>query len=184
MKLSFLLIPLAFFSCKTVKDSAITNTNQKETIVSINKEQDYNVVISINAKEPYCGGASPRDIDLNKVSVGVFNYLLIKTTTNDTISIESDALGIIYLNLKVGNYAIREIYKDMPFAQFQENNQPKANQALLDMDPDCYKKWWLKKLLKFEVSETGNIHKFNATINKTCLTGKNPCVLFTGELPK
>ena len=184
MKLSFLLIPLAFFSCKTVKDSAITNTTQKETIVSINKEQAHNVVISINTKEPYCGGAAPRESDLNKVSVGVFNYLLINTTTNDTTTVKSDALGIIYLNLKVGNYTIREIYKDMPFAQFQENNQPKANQALLDMDPDCYKKWWSKNLLKFEVSEAGNINKFNATINKTCRTGKNPCLMFTGELPR
>tara|TARA_B100000809_G_C15139882_1_gene532637 strand:+ start:9620 stop:10174 length:555 start_codon:yes stop_codon:yes gene_type:complete len=184
MKLSFLLIPLAFFSCKTVKNSTITNTNQKETIVSINKEQAHNVEISINTKEPYCGGAAPRESDLNKVSVGVFNYLLINTTINDTTTIKSDSLGIIYLNLKVGNYAIREIYKDMPFAQFQKNNQPKANQALIGMDPDCYKKWWLKNLLKFEVSEAANMNTFNTTINKKCRVGKNPCVTFTGQLPR
>lgn len=184
MKLLFILIPLAFLSCKTVKDSDITKINAKETVVSLNKDQTHNVEISINTREPYCGGAFPRDEDLNRVSVGAFNYLLINTTSNDTSTVKSDASGVIYLNLKVGNYEIREMYKDMSLAQFEGKNQPKENQALLGIDADCYKKWWSENLLKFEVKETINITKLNATINKMCRTGKNPCISFTGELSK
>jgi len=183
MKLSFLLIPLAFLSCKTVKDSAITNDINKDTITSLNKEQIHNVEISINTREPYCGGAYPREDQLNKHSVGIFSYRLINTTNNDTSTVKSDSLGIIYLNLKNGSYEIRELYKDMSFTQFQEKNQPKVNQALLGLDPDCYKKWWSENLLKFEIEASSTINKYEATIAKRCHTGKNPCITFTGILP-
>ena len=184
MKLSFLLIPLAFLSCKTVKNSDVTNTNQKEVITSLNKEQFHNIEISINTSQPYCGGAVPREEDINKVSVGAFSYLLINIAKNDTTTVKSDVFGLIYLNLKVGEYEIRELYKDMSFTQFQEKNQPKANQALLSMDADCYKKWWSKNLLKFKVTESISMNTFKTTINKTCRTGKNPCIMFTGALPR
>ena len=184
MKLSFLLIPLAFLSCKTVKNSDVTNTNQKEVITSLNKKKLHNIEISINTSQPYCGGAAPREEDINKVSVGAFSYLLINTAENDTSTVKSDVFGLIYLNLKVGEYEIREFYKDMSFTQFQEKNQPKANQTLLGMDRDCYKKWWSENLLKFKVTESISMNTFKTTINKTCRTGKNPCIMFTGALPR
>jgi len=183
MKLSFLLIPLAFLSCKTVKDSALTTNNQKETIISIKKEQPHNVELSINTRDPYCGGAAPRESDLNKFAVSADSYILINTTINDTSTIKSNAMGLIYLNLKIGNYEIRELYKDIPFPQFQEKNQPKVNQALLGLDPDCYKKWWAENLFKFEVTESPNTSKYAVTINRMCFTGNNPCIMFSGRLP-
>jgi len=162
----------------------MTNSNQKEKISSLNKKQPHNVVISINTHDPYCGGAFPRESDLNKFSTGSYNYLLINTTKHDTSTVKSDSLGFIYLNLEIGKYEVRELYKDMPFAQFQEKNKPKVNQSLLVFDPECYKKWWSDNLLKIEIIESTSINKFTATITKRCFTGLNPCIIYNGELPK
>ena len=183
MKLSFLLIPLAFLSCKTVKKVDVIKNKTKETVISLNQDQSYNVEIAINTREPYCGGAHPREEDLNKVSVGAFSYLLINTTSNDTATIKSNTSGQIFLNLKVGNYEIRELYKDIPFDQFQKNNQPKANQKLLGNSTGCYTNWWSENFLKFEITEPLKVHKYKATINKMCFTGHNPCVVYQGRLP-
>ncbi|MDG1477334.1 MAG: hypothetical protein P8Q14_09315, partial [Vicingaceae bacterium] len=184
MKLFFLLIPIAFLSCKSTEESNITKNNiEKEVITSLTKDQVHNVEISIKTKEPYCGGAFPRDEDLNKTSTAATEYLIIDT--NKKIStISSGADGMIYLMLKPGAYEIREMYKNMPFEEFKKNNQPKVNQALLNTDTDCFKEWWSENLLQFEVKATETNSQFSATINKMCRTGFNPCITFTGELPK
>lgn len=185
MRLLFLLIPLAFLSCKTSENTSVSNNNEKqETITSVDKDQPHNVEISLKTFKPYCGGAFPSDQQLNNYSKGVDSYLLINTISNDTTTVKSDSLGAIYLNLKNGNYEIRELYKNMSFNEFQEKNQPKVNQALLGLDENCYKKWWLENLLKFEVKEATSINKYDATIKKVCFTGKNPCLMYNGQLPK
>lgn len=185
MKLFFLLIPLALLSCKSTEDSnVIKNDIEKEVIVSLTKDLPHNVEISIKTKEPYCGGAYPREEDLNRFSVGKFSYILINTNDNSTSTIVSDAEGMIYLNLKPGIYEIREMYKNMSLAEFTKSNQPKVNQALLNTNSDCFNEWWSENLLKFEVKATETNNQFSATIYKMCQTGKNPCIRFTGELPK
>ena len=184
MKLLFLLIPFALLSCKTTEDASTTKNNiEKEVITSLKKEQPHNVEISIKTKEPYCGGAYPRDEDLNRTSTAATEYLLINTK-KETFTISSGDDGMIYLNLKPGAYEIREMYKDMSLDEFKKNNQPKVNQALLNTNTDCFKEWWSENLLKFEVKATEANNQFSATINKRCRTGFNPCITFTGELPR
>ncbi len=184
MKLFFLLIPLALLSCKSTEDSnVVKNDVEKEVITSLTKELPHNVEISIKTKEPYCGGAYPREEDLNRTSTAATEYLLINAN-NETFTITSGADGMIYLNLKPGTYEIREMYKNKSLAEFKKNNQPIVNQALLNTDSDCFKEWWEENLLQFEVKATESNNQFSALINKMCQTGKNPCIRFTGALPK
>ena len=184
MKLLFLLIPLALLSCKSTEDSSTTkNEIKKEVITSLSKDQAHNVEISITTKEPYCGGAYPREEDLNRTSTAATEYLIIDAN-KESSTISSSGDGMIYLMLKPGTYEIREMYKNMPFEEFKKNNQPKVNQTLLNTNTDCFKEWWTKNLLKFEVKATEANSQFSATINKRCRTGFNPCIMFTGELPR
>ncbi|MGB0887890.1 MAG: hypothetical protein ACPGSL_07190 [Vicingaceae bacterium] len=184
MKLFFLLIPLAILSCKTTEDSSTSkNKIEKEVITSLSKDLAHNVEISIKTKEPYCGGAYPRDEDLNRTSTAATEYILINAK-KETFTISSDADGMIYLNLKPGTYEIREMYKNMPFDVFKKMHQPKVNQALLNTENDCFKEWWSENLLKFEVKVTEANHQFSTIIPKMCQTGFNPCIRFTGARPQ
>lgn len=184
MKLYFLLIPLAFLSCKATESSEISKkSNQKDLITSVQQHQPHNVEVSVKTFIPYCGGASPREDQLNNYAKGIDSYLLINTSINDTTIIESDSLGIIYLNLEIGNYEIRELYKHMSLDKFKAQNEPKANQVVLNSSEACYKKWWKENLLKFEIKDAIKTTKYDATINKMCFKGKNPCVMYNGQLP-
>ena len=100
--------------------------------------------------------------------------------------IKTDSLGIVELNLESAKYTVREVFKNKPFSEFyQQNSLAKSKQKYFaTKDKECYKKWWQKNLIDFEIKDTTSILYLEAIIPMRCFVGKNPCLIYRGPMPQ
>ncbi len=206
MKLLFYL-PLSLFlvGCFVHKDPGLERV-QKKSIVSVNSLVDslskaksikrefarispaelsmpYNVEFKITRYYPYCGGAAPTPDKLNRYSPEVAEFVLVNLQTNEKITFKTDSLGIKRMLLANGHFSIKEKFKDVPFNVFYDENKRSSNNFYKSQGIECYKEWWGKNLIEFEITNADTILKIRTEVRDACFTGKNPCLIFTGPFP-
>jgi len=183
ISLPFLIVLL---SCATGKKNITQNNHFESNIVkteSINNE-DVSVVINIQRHFPYCGGAAPTNDMLNRYSPEVGDFILIDNSTQQHKTVRTDDTGNLRLKLSPGSYTIREKYKDTTFEAFYAIQNGATNQMYtINLDKDCYKKWWKSNLLDFSVNDSTLNEKFKITLRNSCFTGNNPCLIYNGPHP-
>tara|TARA_R110002072_G_scaffold172042_4_gene325872 strand:- start:29933 stop:30193 length:261 start_codon:yes stop_codon:yes gene_type:complete len=81
--------------------------------------------------------------------------------------------------LPIGNYSIRQLFKDMPFQEFYAENVQLATGNYVDLGSECYKEWWKRNLIDFSIMDTNKLD-LKSTFGPACFTGNNPCLNYTG----
>jgi len=169
LKMIVLFFIFSCYNSKTVIQKTISNP-------AIN---DYNnVTISIKKYIPYCGGAAPTWEMENNYQVIQGEFILINQNLDSQKVVKSDSLGTIYLKLNAGKYSIREEYKNVSFIDFYNNNQSNG-MYITNQGEECYKKWWKRNLLNFEVVKD-SVLVLNTEIGSSCYIGINPCLRYNG----
>lgn len=146
----------------------------------------HNIEITISHFAPYCGGAHPSEEILENQYrlMGNTEFILLNLETMDKERVQTNAKGVLYLQLPKGRYAIRELFKDCSYSEFVERNPAKYGGYLVPSpDTDCYKNWWLSNLGEFEISDPAQLQSFTYETGDRCFTGSNPCVEYIGPYP-
>ena len=144
---------------------------------------DFNVQITIRQHIPYCGGAAPTDEMLNRSILVSSNFVMVNLTTGDKSIISTSTTGMVQLNLPLGKYIIKETFKDVPFEDFFQKNMITGKGNTLPGSEECYRKWWERNLLEFEITPNTEKHLLIASLYTRCFTGNNPCEIYTGPYP-
>jgi hypothetical protein len=205
MKTIICLLALPFLSCIGTKEMAkeITvapvNTEKTEALIEspiasapeVKPEKEKvtvikgNVNITITHHAPYCGGMAPSQDMLDRLVTPMSNtqYNLINLKTLEKTKVKTDSLGILYLDLGIGSYAIQELFKDCTFSEFLQQNITTSGTYSQDLGSECYKKWWKSYLGEFTIISKDELQHLNLSESESCFTGRNPCVMYTGPYP-
>ncbi len=178
-------ILLVLSACSSVKNSTSTNDELTDVKIEILEEMGaieyHNVEVQVMQHFPYCGGAAPTEEMMNQYSPASGNYILVNKVDSSKTTVIADSTGTIYLFLENGEYAIRQMFKDMSFEAFYAKNNDNGN-SFTSRGIDCYRKWWEKNLLDFTVNDTTEV-KTKITFGSACFTGNNPCLIYNGPYP-
>lgn len=186
MKLIYVLSSLILFACSTskeLKENNVENTIQEKTQTD---KVPFNTQITITHYNPYCGGAAPDDYTLEHLNSYQTNtnFILLNLISGEKSQVKTDSAGVLYLNLSKGNFAIREIFKDCTFEEFQlKNPPPQGLYYLSSPDANCYKNWWASNLGEIHVSNIDSLQVHYWGTSSGCFTGNNPCIYYTGPMP-
>jgi hypothetical protein len=184
-KTVILCFTLFLFACnshkgafnKSDKRDEITDTFQTtETLKS------FNLQLTIQQYNPYCGGAAPTDEMLNNYVPVSGDFILIdkKTSQESIINVKN---GEIELQLKPSQYAIKESFKNVSFKEFYARYKKKDKAYYMNKNEACFKKWWNANLFEFEIKDTTTLLKLETILYGQCFTGNNPCIQYTGPYP-
>lgn len=149
-------------------------------------KSNYEVKITITHYFPYCGGPVPSQEMLDNQTQLQANteFILIHKKTGRESKVQTDSLGVLNLNLPIGQYAIKELYKDCTFETFlKKYHQPSQGNYTPSPEEGCYKKWWKSYLGEFTVSSSNTTYNFNFGSRAACFTGLNPCIYYNGPWP-
>jgi len=191
MKPIIIILLLPLFSCVNTKQVA---TAQKPTNLQVTSDQANDVVviedksniqITITHYTPYCGGAAPTQemLDNRNHPMSNTSYNLINLDTKEKTKVTTDALGVLHLDLGIGNYAIQELFKDCSFEEFKKQNITSSGMYQQDLGSDCYEQWWKSYLGEFNVISMDEKKHLNMSESESCFTGNNPCLMYTGPYP-
>jgi hypothetical protein len=161
--------------------SCASSTVVTEKPDAIDIEGSYNVHITITEPVPYCGGAAPTEEMLNRTNPVSGNFVLVHVETGEKTIVTSES-GILRLQLNVGNYILKETFKDVSFEQFM-NDIPQSGRSIKPGTEDCYKKWWSTNLSEFEILPDSPRLYLQCSLYRACYTGNNPCDIYTGPYP-
>ncbi len=191
MKPIIIILLLPLFSCVNTKQVA---TAQEPTNLQVTSDQANDVVviedksniqITITHYTPYCGGAAPTQemLDNRNHPMSNTSYNLINLDTKEKTKVTTDALGVLHLDLGIGNYAIQELFKDCSFEEFKKQNITSSGMYQQDLGSDCYEQWWKSYLGEFNVISMDEKQHLNMSESESCFTGNNPCLMYTGPYP-
>jgi len=204
MKQIIPIIVLAFlFGCGTSKQTSTTSQNNttptsfrdsSENISSIilpdtfnivkpKPNPFYNVKITITKYIPYCGGAAPTQEQMSNYQPAVGEFILVNHTKGKKSTVQTNSKGIIHIKLPLGEYSLRETYKNMNFKQFYAKELSKGSKNTKNGTKECYENWWKTNLVDFKINDIKDTLKFSANIYQSCFTGVNPCFTYTGPYP-
>lgn len=144
-----------------------------------------NITIAINQYIPYCGGAYPAEDQLNNNQpISNTEFVLIDLADSSKTIVKTNALGVIELYLKPGNYAVQESFKNCSFQEFQTRNAITISGEYYQIgDDECYLNWWKSFLGTFTILEPQQELFLNLAIGSACFTGTNPCLYYNGPYP-
>jgi len=175
---------------KTSANIEITDTSETISSVILPDTFDiikpialYNIKITITKYIPYCGGAAPTEKQMNNYQPAVGEFILLNHTKGKKTTVKTNSQGILYLKLPLGEYALRETYKNMKFKQFYAQELSKVSDNIKNGTKECYENWWKANLVDFKVNDIKDTLKFSANIYNACFTGFNPCITYTGPYP-
>lgn len=172
--LRFLAISVLAISCGTQKESNVSEDMEADL-------EKYQIEITVTEKVPYCGGARPTP-EMTKMTKPAIGEFIITNLDDNTIhTVKSDENGVISTVLPVGNYGLKEDYKNVTFEKFLEENRVSKPDMEFG-DEACYKTWWSTNILEFEIKKSEIALEKSAVIMVRCNTGINPCDKFTGAL--
>lgn len=147
-------------------------------------EIEFPIRVFIQKYIPYCGGAAPDWKQMNNYApVANTQFSLIDLGTGKRTTVLTDSNGIIELNLPVGNYGIKEMFKDCSLYEFKQKFKVENSEYIIAKDSECYEKWWQSNLGEFEVIAGAEKLIFTLTENNSCFTGNNPCIMYVGLYP-
>ena len=159
---------LFLISCGTKKNQV----ENEKTISVINTE------LKITVHVPYCGGARPTDEMLNKYKPVTKSFILASDNKYERL-VKSNELGVITLALPVGKYHLKELYKNVSFDEFYAKEKESKGNFIEVGSSECYKKWWQKNVIDFEITDSTTSLTANGMLYSNCYT-KNPCDKYTG----
>ena len=189
MKYVYLFSLSFLFACgnsKEVSKVPISDAIILDTVKADPKKSESNVEITISYYSPYCGGAAPTPEILEQQNMLQSNssFLLVDLKTDSIKTVQTNEVGILYLNLKEGHYGIRKHFKNCSFEDFQKQNpEPTGSYYVADQSDNCYLNWWKSNLLEFAIEKEDSVHTFSAQIREACFTGINPCIMYNGPWP-
>lgn len=169
-------------SCSSLKEINTESSKTVDSTVVNTTHATFNIQLKIQRHFPYCGGAAPTEDMLNNYSPVSGNFILIEkqTATRSTVISKN---GIIQLQLKPGQYSIRETFKDIPFDVFYAKHAITDRTHYQNDSEECYKRWWKTNLFEFEITDTTTFLKYEKTLYSRCFTGNNPCLQYSGPYP-
>jgi len=154
-------------SCGTKK-----NQVENETIPIRNTE------LKVTVHVPYCGGARPTD-DMLNIHKPVSATFMLRSDNGFEQKVTSNKLGVVNLALPTGIYHLKEFSKAVPFEMFFATEQEGKGNFIQIGNSDCYKEWWQKNVINFEITDTTTLLKADGKLFSNCYT-KNPCDKYTG----
>jgi len=163
-----LLTLVIFMSCGTKK-------NQTTSIITNNI---INTQLKITVHVPYCGGARPTD-DMLNIHKPVSATFILRGDNGYEKKVTSNELGLVSLALPIGTYHLKELSKDVPFETFLATEKVGKGNFIQIGNSDCYKEWWQKNVINFEITDTTTLLKADGRLYSNCYT-KNPCDRYTG----
>jgi len=184
--LSYIVLFFIIVLCSVSSETIVSNDNEIKSEQTTSENIDipvHNVKIQIIEYYPYCGGASPSHEELNRQGIYSENVLLIDLSNNQKQTITPNNKGLYLLELKPGNYAIKEMYKNVPFDQFISTVGKTNGAYIIHGSSDCYKNWWESNLKEFTVDSSVALTIVNCSISSSCYTGINPCDYYDGPIP-
>ncbi len=178
----FFLLLLLFSSCGTTEPLTQGELQTEESSIEVVQdsviEEVFNVQFTARQYIPYCGGAYPREDQMNQYAQLHGGFLLIDLQTNEKLALNANHKDVFRLMLSPGKYVIKEEFKDVPFKQFMQQ-QRKGGMYMMPGTDECYKNWWTTNLAEFEIVEGGEPQTFNFQLSNSCFTGNNPCAIYT-----
>lgn len=201
MKLIYLFPLSLLLACGNSKDLGVTeplDPISEETSEEIVVEDDepvllipeeipaHNIAITITHFTPYCGGAHPSEeiLEMQYQLLGNTAFILLNLETLEKVNVQTNAQGVLYLNLPKGRFAIRELFKECSFSEFVERNPPRSGSYFFPSpDSDCYRNWWSSHLGEFEITDLAQLQSFTWGTGDRCFTGSNPCIEYNGPYP-
>jgi len=154
-------------SCGTKK-----NQVENETIPIRNTE------LKVTVHVPYCGGARPTD-DMLNIHKPVSATFMLRSDNGFEQKVTSNKLGVVNLALPTGIYHLKEFSKAVPFEMFFATEQEGKGNFIQIGNSDCYKEWWQKNVINFEITDTTTLLKADGKLFSNCYK-KNPCDKYTG----
>ena len=137
-----------------------------------------NIELSISKHIPYFGGEAPTEEQLYIITPIQGTFIL--TDFNGLKKeVKSNEKGIIKLNIAKDKYQLQEQYKSVNFDTFYKRESKNKSQFIMISDSICYRKWWSKKLITFEVKTASDLTKFSGKVFSNCYTTSS-CETYTG----
>lgn len=164
---------LLLISCGTKK-------NQIDTTNVMHVTPQVNTVITVFKKIPYCGGARPTDDMLNRKKPIMDAFVLIDEKGNAQ-TVKTNEMGVLKLVLLKGKYQLKETAKNVPFSTYFLSQKTVLSTNTKMGSEACYKEWWAKNLVDFEITDTTTIFKTDCYLFSHCYTN-NPCDTYTGPI--
>ena len=179
----FILLTLCFFPASGQRKSWLFQNKERRDERPFEKEDMFNVRITLNHYYPYCGGVYPTDDQMNDYQPENGSFLLIDLESGEKRTVVTEGAGIIQLNLKPGRYGLKETFKDCSFDDFMKRFPQPDNDTYLQTNPDCYKNWWASNFMEFTVTAVETQLELSHTFFDQCFIGYNPCLIYTGPYP-
>jgi hypothetical protein len=177
-----LFIVLSVLACSTAKNMAQENDAVEEPRTSEVAAEDANVKVMLSSHFPDCGGMTPTEEMLNRSAPYAETVNLIDLSDGSKTKYTPNAQGVLFLKLPVGNYALQELYKDVPYADFISKNA--AQGAYVEPGTDeCYNGWWKSYIVKFEITEEVPSIDVKGYFSQRCFVGNDPCSYYNGPIP-
>ena len=180
-KLILLALGVALGSCAGLKDSVEGAVDAADNLW----KGETTLTVTFQSHSPYCGGAAPTKEQeagfTNPLANEVFYVYKDERPASITkmIRVTSDAEGKFSIDLKKGKYSIIRADKTLPLNEFIAKKKIDGPHYEYS-DDACFETW--RTTADFTIDLSSPTEEI-ATIQRTCFTGDNPCMQYTGPYP-